>query len=226
MSPRLPSLHPKKLPRRSLDETYVNVVIWAAEVRCQVAAKTTHRISWHGSREQQVKTERRKLPECQLGLYMRLHTPWNMCSMCPISCWAALFYCSVINPEICPNCHIFHCSDAYSNAAFSLCIKCFWSDWHKSDKALPRTLGHWHMSNVLNNTNNSSAHSVNAIITAAQGINRFHYVQMPCPHYHFNSAQQQELSADILKGSTVPVWCFDILINKASCFHTCMSLLL
>lgn len=125
MSLHLPSLHPKSYCGASFKETNVNVVIWAAEVRCQVTAKTTHRISWHRSRERQVKTERRMLPECQLGLYMRLHTPWNMCSMCPISCWVALFYCSVINPEICHNCHISHCSDLYTTAVFKLFIMCF-----------------------------------------------------------------------------------------------------
>lgn len=176
-SPRLPSLHPKKkkkkLLRSSLNETNASVVIWAAEVQCQVTAKTTHRISWHRSRERQVKTERRTLPECQLGLYMRLHTPWNMCSMCPISCWAALFYCSVINPEICPNCHIFHCSDVHAAAVFKLRIMCFKVIDTSQIKPPPFFLGHWHMSNALNNTNNSSVHSVNFIITAAQGINKF-----------------------------------------------------
>lgn len=93
-----------------------------------------------------------------------------MCSMCPISCWAALFYCSVINPEICPNCHIFHCSDAYATAVFKLRIMCFKVI---DTKTFPFILGHWHMSNALNNTNNSSVRSVNFIITAAQGINKF-----------------------------------------------------
>lgn len=122
MSLRLPFSPPKKsYCGASFNETNVNAVIWAVEVQCQVTAKTTHRISWHRSRERQVKTERRMLPECQLGLYMRLHTPWNMCSVCPISCWAALFYCAVINPEICHNCHIFILQTC-TTLLFSNCI--------------------------------------------------------------------------------------------------------
>lgn len=202
------------------------MVIWAAAVQCQVTAKTTHRISWHRSKERQVKTERRTLPECQLGLYMRLHTPWNMCSMCPISCWAALFYCSVINPEICPNCHIFHCSDVYATAVFKLCTMCF----KVIDTSLIKpSLWFWDIDTC------QMPWIIQIIAWCIQSISslpqhrasiRFHYVEMPCLYYHLNSAQQQELSADIMKGSTAPVCGFDISINKTSCFHTCMSSLL
>lgn len=217
---------PKKLLRSSFNETNVNVVIWAAEVQCQVTAKTTHRISWHRSRERQVKTERRTLPECQLGLYMRLHTPWNMCSMCPISCWTALFYCSVINPEICPNCHIFHCSDIYSTAVFKLCIMCFKVIDNSQIKSsflfwdIDTCQTPWIIQIIA-----QCIQSISSLPQRRASIS-FHYVEMPCLYYHLNSAQQQELSADILKGSTAPVCGFDISINTTSCFHTCMSSLL
>lgn len=114
---RLPLAPTRTKTKKTLDEN----VCGFSNLSCRGRApshKTTHGISWHESTERQVKTERRTLPECQLGLYMRLRTPRNMCSTCPISCWAALFYCSVMNPEICLNSHICHCSDMYATAVF------------------------------------------------------------------------------------------------------------
>lgn len=192
---------PKKATAEPVQwKTDVNVVIWAAEVQCQVTAKTTHRISWHGSRERQVKTERRMLPECQLGLYMRLRTPWNMCSLCPISYWAALFYCSVINPEICPNCHIFHCWDTYAAAAFTPCIMRFKviDTSQIKPSLLFRDTDTCQTSRIIQIIARC-LQSMSSLPQRGASIS-FHYVEMPCLYYHFNSAQQQEWSLTCWKG--------------------------
>lgn len=189
----------------TFSETNVNVVIWAVRSWSAKSLQRPHTAeAGTGAEERQVKTERGILPKCQLGFYMKLRAPWNMCSMCPISCWAALFllFCDK-SWDLSRLPHLFHCSDFPCYCCLQIVQNLPWSDQQQSDVTFSLSCDTDTCETTLNNSNNRSMCTDSVITTVQQHRASicFHYVEKLCVYHDLNSAQQQELSADIMKGS-------------------------